>query len=119
MPMTDGRPFHPIQNTIRLTAATSAPVGVHAELGLSAIHLTQVRIHNSGAVTAFVTFSTVSGADAQSKAVIPTGTGANSKFCWPIPPGAIEIFTAPPSAYWSAITASGSADLYLTPGEGM
>jgi hypothetical protein len=51
--------------------------------------------------------------------VIPTGVGANSTTVLPLLPQTDEILSFVPNAYFTAITASGTADLYITPGDGM
>lgn len=116
--MSESRPFNPCGPTIKVAADSTAPAGVQASLS-GARDKRQFRVHNAGAKTAWYAFGT-SGADAQAKAVIPTGGGAGAKDSYPLPAGAIEVISAPEGSFWSGITATaGSADLYITPGEGV
>jgi hypothetical protein len=65
-----------------------------------------VRLYNAGAVTVFVEFGT-----SAVTAAVATG--------FPLPPGAIEVFRVDRSQVQvAAITASGTATLYATPGYG-
>lgn len=114
-----GNAFAPQQNTFTFTASTTAPPGVQVgNVGIAiGVSNTQHLVTNiSPSIVAFVSWSTVSSADAQAKAVIPTGT---SQFCWPLLPSSTQTFTAPPGAWWSGITSSGSAAIYVTPGDGL
>lgn len=110
----DKRPFNPSGPTINVDAATSAPAGLQA----SGVRAEQYRIQNNGTVTAFVAFGD-DASEAQSNAVIPTGGGNNAKNSFPLPAGAIEVISGPIDCYWSAITASGTAEIYITPGKGI
>src|SRR6266705_6312442 len=111
------RAFNPTGKTVAVAGATTAPAGVQVlSAGAPAAH--QYRVHNAGAVTAFVSFD-IDATTAQTDAVIPTGSGANSKLAIPLPSGAVEVLTALPDCYWSAITASSTATVYITPGEGL
>lgn len=109
------RAFNPTGPTIKLVAATTAPTGLQA---IGAPPANQYRIHNAGTTTAFIAFGTSAGS-AQTNAVTPTGAGASSKNSYPLPSNAVEVFTAPLNCFWSAICASGTDDLYITPGEGL
>lgn len=111
------RTFDATGPTVLVAGASTAPSGVQA-LSSGASPAEQYRIHNAGTVTAFIAYGTSAGT-AQSNCVIPTGSGANSKRSMPLPSGATEVFTAPLDCYWSAITASGTASIYVTPGMGL
>lgn len=115
--MNDRRAFNPIGKTVVVAGATTAPSGVQV-LSLGAPAAEQYRIYNSGAVLAHVAFG-VDASTAQTNAVIPTGSGSNSKSSFPIPAGAIEVVSALPNCYWSAITPSSTADVFVTPGSGL
>lgn len=111
--MRDTRPFNVNGNTILVPADTVAPAGVQADGQPNA---NQFRIFNGGTVTAFLGIG-VNAAAATAAAVIPVaGTPAAGI---PIPAGIVEVISAPPDAYFSAITASGTASVYVTPGEGL
>ena len=64
-----------------------------------------VRIYNSGSVPVFIKFGTDSA------------TATTSGI--PIAPGTVEVFEARRANYVAGITASGTATLYFTIGEGM
>lgn len=89
-------------NTVPL-ACTNASASV--TLSPAAIASNGIRVYNSGTVTAFIRATT--GA---STAAIATDM--------PIPPGLVEVLSKGVCDTISGITASGSATLYLTPGEG-
>ena len=104
-------------NTITLTAATSAPSPVQC----SSVTLggNQYRVINaSTTVGCFLSFA-VDAATATSNCVIPTGAGANSTRTLYLLPSTDEVITFIPNAYFTAITASGTAVLYISPGDGM
>jgi hypothetical protein len=94
--------------TVKVTAgiATGAtPVQVHTG------NSKHIRVYNKGAVEVYLAF----GASAIAAVIPVVGTPALGM---PIPAGAVEIFTAT-VGYVAAITPSGTADIFLTPGEGM
>lgn len=97
-------------NTIAITAATSAPTGVQITGAL------QYRVVNNGTITAYLGIGKTD-AQAQTAAVIPvSGTPATGI---PLVPGAVEIISANDGAFFSAITASGSTTIFITPGDGV
>lgn len=99
--------FSPTGPTVTVTAATSAPVGVQVpESGTSSGF--QFRVYNAGTVIAFLGVGSTSGA-AQSAA-----TGGI-----PLPVGVVEVLSFPVGSYFSALTSSGTASVYLTPGKGL
>lgn len=72
-----------------------------------------VRVHNAGPDTVFVTLG-----GAAVVATVPAGEKtANGGMA--ISVGAIEILSAAGQSNLAAITASGAASLYITPGEGV
>lgn len=107
------RPFNPTGKTVLVAGDTTAPAGVRA-LSIGAPPAEQYRLQNNGTVTVFVAFGDTANA-AQINAVIPTGTSRNS---FPLPAGAIEIISGPTDCYWSGITASSTASVFVTPGIG-
>ena len=102
-------------NTVTLTAATSAPTPVQCPsvtLGGN-----QYRVINSSSTTGcFISFAGDS-ATATSNCVIPTG-GASTRTLYLLP-NTDEIITFIPNAYFTAITASGTAVLYIVCGDGL
>jgi hypothetical protein len=104
--------FTPMGNTVTFTAATSAPSPVQAVSRI--IAGTQYRIINTGTVVAFLSHGSTSS-DASNNALIVT----SSQFSIPLLPNTDEILTFEGNAYFTAITASGSAVIYITPGDGL
>lgn len=110
--MSVSAPFSPVGNTVVITASTSAPSPV--QVTSNTLGGNQYRIINSGSVIAFLGYGQTS-ALAASGAVVPTTTQSN---CMALLPGTDEIITFVPNAYFSAITASSSATLYILSGDG-
>jgi len=109
--------FTVLGNTCKLVAATTAPTPI--QVTSSTLGGNQYRIINlSGSVTAFLSYAQDS-ATATSNCVIPTGDAANAKNCIPILPNTDEILSFVPNGYFTAITVSGTADIYITPGDGL
>lgn len=102
--MTDINAFQPNGATVNLSVTTSSGNVALTGVGTGA----NVRLYNAGTATVFVAFGTSSAAAATTSAGIP------------IPAGAIEIYTVGPTiTYLAAITASGTATLYATTGQGV
>ena len=104
--------FTKMGNTVAFTAATSAPTPVQA--ASTTIGGNQYRIINAGAVTVFLGYG-ASATDASNNAVVVT----TSQAAFPLLPGTDEILTFLPNAYFTGITSSGTAVIYVTPGDGM
>lgn len=103
-------PFLPLGDTITITAATTAPSGVKPTAQVWPPTDNHYRIVNAGTVTAFLGV----GGDATSstaKALVASGV--------PILPGAVEVLRFPVDSFFSAITSSGTATIYVTVGEGI
>ena len=104
-------------NTAKLTAATSPPSPI--QVTSSTLGGNQYRVINSSTtVGCFLAFAADS-ATATTNCVIPTGAGANSQRVLYILPNTDEIISFVPSAYFTAITVSGTADLYIVAGDGL
>ena len=99
-------------NTVVFTAATSAPTPVQCLS--TTLGGNQYRIINAGSVTVFLGYGMTSS-DATNNAVIVTTTGS----AFPLLPGTDEILTFVPNAYFTGITSSSTASVYITPGDGM
>ena len=99
-------------NTVVFTAATSAPTPVQALS--TTLGGNQYRIINSGNVTVFLGYG-VDAANATSNSVVITSTQG----AYPLLAGTDEILTFMPNAYFSGITSSGTATVYITPGDGL
>lgn len=104
-------------NTVVLTAATSPPVAV--QCSSATLGGNQYRIINaSTTVGAWLSFASDANT-AVTNCVIPTGGGANSTRTLYILPATDEVITFVPNAYFTAITSSGTAALYIAPGDGL
>jgi hypothetical protein len=104
--------FTKMGNTVAFTAATSAPTPV--QCGSTTLGGNQYRIINSGNVAVFLGYG-VTSSDASNNATVVSTTGA----AFPLLPGTDEVLTFAPNAYFTGITSSGSALVYITPGDGM
>lgn len=113
--MATNSAFMPSGNTVTITAATSAPTP--SRVPSSTLGGNQYRILNSSTTQgAFLTWGQNS-ATAQANVVIPTGNLTFNMLY--ILPNTDEIITFVPNAYFTAITSTNSATLYITPGDGM
>ena len=109
--MSVSAPFCPSGNTVVFTAATSAPTPVQALS--TTLGGNQYRVINAGSVVVFMGVGTTS-ANASSNAVVVSSTQA----AIPLLAGTDEIITFPPNAWFTGITVSGTANVYITPGDG-
>jgi len=99
-------------NTVTFLAASSAPTSV--QCSSSTLGGNQYRIINAGTVTVFLGYGT-SASDAANNAVQVT----TSQTSFPLLPSTDEILTFVPNAYFTGVTASGTATVYITPGDGL
>lgn len=102
-------PFLPLlSDTAKQTATTSSAataLTVPGEGGVAATPGARTaRVYNAGLVAVFIQFGDSSVVATVAK--------------MPIPPGAVEVFTIAGATYFAAITASSTADVYVTPGRG-
>jgi hypothetical protein len=104
--------FTPLGNTVVFTASTSSPTPVQSVS--NTLGGNQYRIINSGNVLVFLGLGNTS-ANATSNATVISSTGG----AVPILPGTDEILTFVPNAYFTGITSSNTAVVYVTPGDGM
>jgi Na+/phosphate symporter len=74
----------------------------------------QYRVINTGTITVFLGYGSTS-AEAANNAVVVT----SSQTAFPLLPSTDEILTFVPNAYFTAISASGTATIYITPGDGL
>jgi hypothetical protein len=104
--------FYPQGNTVTFTAAASAPTAVQAPSAGAATNA--YRLLNTSTVTVFLGVgSTASGAS--NNAVTISTTAASI----PLLPGTDEILIFPPNSFFTGVTISGTAVIYITPGEGL
>lgn len=99
-------------NTVTFLAATSAPTPVQCVS--STLGGNQYRIINAGTVTVFLGYGT-SASDANNAATVVSTTAP----AFPLLPNTDEILTFVPNAYFTGITASSNATVYITPGDGL
>jgi hypothetical protein len=107
-----------VQNgaTRAITAAVTPPTAVQVPADFTAgpRPRNQFRVINSGIVTAFLGAGPSAALAATNSAVVSTTGNAI-----PLVPGAVEIFSFPPDWYFTLSTASSTAVIYITPGEGL
>jgi hypothetical protein len=107
--------FSPTGKTFVVAGATTAPLGIQpTESGTNGGY--QYRIHNAGTVTAYLAFDSTA-AGAQTKAVIPAAGVPQDAIA--LPAGIVEVLSFPIGSYFSAITASGTANIFLVIGKGI
>ena len=99
-------------NTVTFLAATTAPTAIQAVS--TTLGGNQYRIINSGSVVVFLGYGS-SASDAVNNCAVVSTTGPS----FPLLAGTDEILTFVPNAYFTGITASGNATIYITPGDGM
>lgn len=99
-------------NTVTFLAASTAPTPVQCLS--TTLGGNQYRVINTGTVTVFLGYG-VDAANATSNAVQVTSSQAS----FPLLPSTDEILTFIPNAYFTGVTASGNATIYITPGDGL
>ena len=104
--------FQKTGNTVTFTASTSAPTPV--QCSSTTLGGNQYRIINAGIVTVFLGYGATSS-EATNNAVQVT----SSQAAFPLLPNTDEILTFVPNAYFTGVTASGTAVIYITPGDGL
>lgn len=113
------KPFYPTGKTIMVQADAVAPTGVATSAPNNKVQTdVQYRVQNNGAETIWYAFG-ADAATAQTNAVVPTGATTNSKDSYPLAALQVEVISAPRNSYFSGITATNPAKLYVTPGEGL
>jgi hypothetical protein len=108
--------FLPLGNSIAITGATTAPTAIQAPSNASVqtSGSQQFRVVNSGINTLFIGVG-ASAAEALANAVLIT----SSQNAIPLLSGSVEILSFPMNSYFTALTASGTSVLYITPGQGL
>jgi hypothetical protein len=104
--------FTKLGNTVVFTAATTAPAAVQA--ASTTLGGNQYRIVNPGSVTVFLGYGSTAS-EANTNASVVTSSGASL----PLLPGTDEILSFVPNAYFTGVTSSGTASIYVTPGDGL
>jgi hypothetical protein len=110
--------FLPTGNTITFLANTAAPTAVQCTYTQSPNtgynSYCQYRVFNSGSVLIFLGVgANATVANTNANVVTTSATGI------PVLPGTLEIFSFPTNSYFTAITASGTSQIYVTPGFGV
>lgn len=101
-------------NTITFTAATTAPSPVQCTSSTQTAP-TQYVLTNAGTVLVFVAWGT-SSAEASATAVNPASAASR---VYPLLPGSqITMSGAPANGWFTAVAASSTAQIYVTPGCG-
>ncbi len=107
------KPFVPQGNTAALSVtstSTASPIQVKGNVN----NATQQLLYNAGPNDCFLAAAATSAA---AVAVVPAA--GSPALGVPIPAGAVMTLSFPPNSYYAAICAgSGTATLYITPGEG-
>jgi ApbE superfamily uncharacterized protein (UPF0280 family) len=104
--------FTKLGNTVAFTAATTAPTPVQA--ASTTLGGNQYRILNAGTVTVFLGYGATADAANTAAAVVSTSGEA-----LPLLPGTDEILTFVPNAYFTGVTVSNTAAIYITAGDGL
>ena len=104
--------FQKMGSTVAFVASTTAPTPVQAVS--TTLGGNQYRIINPSTVTVFLGYGSTADT-ANTNAQVVTSSGPSL----PLLPGTDEILTFVPNAYFTGITSSGSATIYVTPGDGM
>jgi hypothetical protein len=109
--------FTVLGNTAKMTAAATPPTPI--QVSSTTLGGNQYRIINlSSTTTAFLSYASTA-AIATSNCVIPTGDGANAQNCIPLLPNTDEILSFIPNGFFTARTVSSTADIFITPGDGL
>lgn len=103
-------PFSPMGNTVTFVAAATPPTAVQASGTI--VGATQYRVHNTGNVVVYLGF----GPNAAAAATMANTTVAGSTLS--LTAGGVEIFTLNANQYFTGATATGTAIVNITPGDG-
>ena len=106
-------PFAPLGATVSFTAATpTPPAGVQAPLGDAAgTSAGQYRIVNDSTVTVYLGVGATSAAAIANASAVATST--------PLLAGTCEVLRFGPNVFFTGKSASGTAVVYVTPGQGI
>lgn len=102
-------------NCVAFLANTTAPTAIQAvsyTLGGNQYRI----INSSGNVTVFLGYGTTAAEANTAATVVTAGNTAPSI---PLLPGTDEILSFVPNAYFTGITSSGNATIYIIPGDGL
>ena len=102
--------FTPMGNTVTFTAAVSPPTPVKALS--TTIGGTQYRVHNTGNVAVYMGFGETANAATAMANVTVVGATIS------LMPISVEVFTFNANQFFTGATASGTAVVNITPGDG-
>jgi hypothetical protein len=102
--------FTPMGNTVSFVAAVSPPTPVRAVS--TTIGGTQYRVHNTGNVAVYMGFGDSASAATTMANVSIVGSTLS------LMPNSVEVFTFNANVYFTGATASGTAVVNITPGDG-
>lgn len=111
------QPFTPTGKTVAITANITAPAATRV-VAAGNVNSVTYRVANPEA-NETVWYTMDSDANCAANCVIPTGGGSSSKFALPLPSGGVEIVRGPQGAYFTGVTRTLAANLFVTPGDGM
>lgn len=106
--------FNPIGNTVTFLANTAAPAPVQAAQNLTMPSYCQYRVFNAGSQLVFLGYGANSLLANTNAAVVTTSGNAI-----PVLPGTVEVISLPTNSYFTAVTTSGTSQIYVTPGIGV
>jgi hypothetical protein len=104
--------FSPLGTTVSFTAASTAPTSVQATSTSGQRSAFQYRIVNEGKETVLLGVGVDDAAAIAAAASLAAGAV-------PMVPGAVEVLGFPAGSHFTGKTASGTAVVYVTPGEGL
>ena len=104
-------PFTPMGNTVTFTAAASPPTPVQALSSI--IGATQYRVHNQGNSVIYLGF----GSSASAATTMANTSVVGSTIT--MVPSSVEVFTLNANQYFTGITDTGTAKVYIMAGDGM
>lgn len=105
--------FSPLGDTISFTAATPAPPAAVQTANNDPTRTSyQYRVVNSGIVVVFLGVGATQAAAEAAALTLAAGS-------IPLLQGAVEVLSFPAGSFFTALSTSGTAVVYVTPGEGI
>jgi hypothetical protein len=104
-------PFTPMGNSVTFTAAATPPSAVQALS--STVAGTQYRVHNAGSVVVYMGFGSTAAAAATMANTSIVGSTLT------LPATSVSVFTLSGNQFFTGATASGTAVVTVTPGDGV
>jgi hypothetical protein len=106
--------FDPAQGLTAALSVTGTSTATPIQVKGKNNNATQRTFYNAGPNDCFIAGTALS---ADAVAVVPVA--GTPSYGIPIPAGAVMTLSFPPNTYFAAITATGTATLYIVPGEGV